>query len=72
MIYYLFSSKNTAILLRSFSKPLQAKLELNSDLHVAMENLNNVDSEIEATDGSVNNAEVEFLTFLRLVHIQNH
>ncbi|MCI4373962.1 hypothetical protein PGIGA_G00000570 [Pangasianodon gigas] len=59
------SSKNTAVLLRSFSEPLQEKSELNSDLQVALENLNNADSGIEVTEGSRNNARVEFLTFLR-------
>ncbi|XP_053490911.1 endothelin-2 [Ictalurus furcatus] len=59
------SSDNTAVLLRSFSEPLQEKPELNSDLHVALENLNNADSGIEVTEGSMNNAHVEFQTFLR-------
>ncbi|MCJ8728105.1 hypothetical protein PDJAM_G00000530 [Pangasius djambal] len=59
------SSKNTAVLLRSFSEPLQEKSELNSDLQVALENLNNADSGIELTEGSTNDARVEFLTLLR-------
>ncbi|XP_058251490.1 endothelin-2 [Hemibagrus wyckioides] len=58
------SSKNTAIPQRSFSELRQEKSELNSDLHVAVENLNNAVSGIEATDGE-NNAHVKFLTFLR-------
>lgn len=66
------SSDNTADLLRSFSEPLQEKPEFNSDLHVALENLNNADSGIEVTEGSMNNAHVEFQTFLRLVYSQNH
>ncbi|KAK2854728.1 hypothetical protein Q7C36_006597 [Tachysurus vachellii] len=59
------SSNITAVLLRSFSEPLQEKSELNSDLHAAVENRNNADSRIKASSESVNSAHVEFLTLLR-------
>lgn len=57
--------------MRSFSESLQ-EIELNPDLHVALENLANAESGIEITDGSRNNARDEFMTFLRLVYSQNH
>lgn len=72
MIYHHFSSNNPAVLLRSFSEPLLTESELNADLHSALENRSNADSGIEVTEGSMNNAPVEFPTLLRLVYNQNH
>ncbi|XP_053351032.1 endothelin-3 isoform X1 [Clarias gariepinus] len=67
-IFCINSSKNTGVLLRSFSEPLQEKSELPSDLHVALENPTSADVGIEVTKGSMNNDPVEFLTLLRLVY----
>ncbi|TSQ69509.1 Phosphatase and actin regulator 4B [Bagarius yarrelli] len=44
------SFKYTSAMLRSFSKPLWEKQELNTDLPVAVENLNNADSGTEAAN----------------------
>lgn len=72
MFHYHFSSNNPAVLLRSFSEPLQDKSELNVDLHVASENQINADSGTEVTEGSMKNAGIDFSTYLRLVYRQNH